>query len=122
MAATGNGDLGALLRYWRGVRGKSQLELSLDTGGSQRHISFVESGRSAPSRELLMAIAQALDVPLRERNALLLAAGYAPLYPDGAWDADDMLVVTRALRRMLRQHEPYPAIVMDRHWNVLLAN
>ena len=122
MASTTGNELGALLRYWRDVRGKSQLELSFDTGGSQRHISFIESGRSAPSRELLMDIAQALDVPLRERNTLLLAAGYAPIYPDDAWNADQADGVNRALQRMLRQHEPYPAIVMDRHWNVLLTN
>ncbi|MES2346666.1 MAG: helix-turn-helix transcriptional regulator [Pseudomonadota bacterium] len=122
MPSTANNDLGSLLRYWRDVRGKSQLELSFDTGGSQRHISFIESGRSVPGRELLMDIAQALDVPLRERNTLLLAAGYAPIYPDGAWNAGEMDGVTRALQRMLRQHEPYPALVMDRHWNVLQTN
>lgn len=115
-------DLGSLLRYWRDVRGKSQLELSIDTGGSQRHISFIESGRSVPGRGLLMDIAQALDVPLRERNTLLLAAGYAPMYAEAAWSADETDGVTRALQRMLRQHEPYPALVMDRYWNVLQTN
>ncbi len=114
--------LGALLRRWRGLRGKSQLDLSFDTGISQRHISFVESGRSAPSRHKLMDIAQALDIPLRERNTLLLAAGYAPIYPEGAWDAPEMQSVAKALKRILRQHEPFPAVVMDRHWNVLMAN
>ena len=114
--------LGTLLRRWRGLRGKSQLDLSLDTGISQRHISFVESGRSAPSRHKLMDIAQALDIPLRERNTLLLAAGYAPIYPEGAWDAPEMRSVVSALKRILRQHEPYPAVVMDRYWNVLMAN
>ena len=115
-------ELGVLLRHWRNLRGKSQLDLSLDSGMSQRHLSFVESGRSGPSREKLMAIAEALDVPLRERNTLLLAAGYAPLYADTAWDAPEMKSVTRALDRMLRQHEPFPAVVMDRYWNVLMAN
>jgi len=115
-------ELGALLRQWRDRRGKSQFDLSLDTGISQRHISFIESGRSVPSRQALMEIAQGLEVPLRERNFLLLAAGYAPVYPDAAWDAPEMRQVTQALDRMLRQHEPYPAMVMDRHWNVLQTN
>lgn len=91
-------------------------------GISQRHISFVESGRSVPSRALLLALANALEVPLRDRNALLLAAGYAPMYAEPAWDADEMRVVHRALQRMLEQHEPYPALVLDRHWNVLMSN
>jgi transcriptional regulator with XRE-family HTH domain len=98
------------------------LDVSLDAGISQRHISFIESGRSVPSRRLLTAVAEALDIPLRERNMLLLAAGYAPLYSEGAWDAPEMGVVTDALRRMLRLHEPFPAVVMDRHWNVLMTN
>jgi transcriptional regulator with XRE-family HTH domain len=115
-------ELGVLLRHWRDVRSKSQLDLSLDTGVSQRHISFIESGRSLPGRQTLMDIAQALDVPLRDRNTLLLAAGYAPIYADGAWDAKEMQSVTGALARMLRQHEPFPAVVMDRHWNVLMTN
>ena len=115
-------ELGKLLCRWRGLRGKSQLALAIDTGISQRHLSFVESGRSVPGRETLLKIARALDVPLRDRNALLLAAGYAPVYPDVSWDAAEMSSITTALRRMLRQHEPFPAVVMDRHWNVLLAN
>ncbi len=114
--------LGTLLRQWRDTRGRSQLALSMDMGVSQRHISFVESGRSVPSRALLLGIANALDVPLRDRNALLLAAGYAPMYAEAAWDAAEMRVVHRALERMLRQHEPYPALVTDRHWNVLMTN
>src|SRR6202140_780339 len=115
-------ELGVLLRHWRDVRGKSQLDLSLDTGVSQKQISFVESGRSAPSRSTLTAIAQALDIPLRDRNTLLLAAGYAPIYSEGAWNAPEMQSVTSALERMLRQHEPFPAMVMDRYWNVLMTN
>src|SRR5215469_16141365 len=105
-------ELGDLLRYWREIRGKSQLDLSLDTGGSQRHISFIENGRSVPSRQILMEIAQALDVPLRDRNLLLLAAGYAPVYSEGAWDGPEMKTITGVLERMLRQHEPFPAVVM----------
>ena len=116
------GPVGALLRHWRDLRRKSQLDLSLDTGVSQRHLSFIEVGRSAPSRQVLIDIAIALDMPLRDRNTLLLAGGYAPIYPDGAWDGPEMRTVTRALERMLRQHEPFPALVMDRYWDVLMTN
>jgi transcriptional regulator with XRE-family HTH domain len=115
-------NLGVLLRYWRDLRGRSQLDLSFDAGISQKQISFVESGRSVPGRQTLMAIAQALDVPLRDRNALLLAAGYAPMFSENAWDSVEMAAVTNALKRMLRQHEPFPALVMDRYWNVLMTN
>jgi transcriptional regulator with XRE-family HTH domain len=115
-------DLGVLLRHWRDRRGRSQFDLALDAGVSQRHISFIESGRSVPGRQVLMAIAQGLDVPLRDRNALLLAAGYAPLYSEGAWNAPEMQSITKALERILRQHEPFPAVVMDRYWNVLMTN
>lgn len=119
---SGDHELGGLLRYWRQRRGKSQLDLSLDAGISQRHISFVESGRSVPSRDLLVVLSQALDIPLRERNILLLASGYAPIYGDAAWDAPEMAVVTRAVERVLLQQEPHPALVMDRNWDVLKTN
>ena len=102
-------DLGELLRYWRDARGKSQLGLSLDSGLSQRHLSFIESSRSTPGRQALLDIAQALDIPLRERNTLLLSAGYAPIYSENEWSALDMQSITRALERTLRQHEPFPA-------------
>jgi transcriptional regulator with XRE-family HTH domain len=115
-------ELGELLRHWRDTRGKSQLDLSLDCGLSQRHLSFVESGRSVPSRQALLDIAQALDIPLRDRNILLLAAGYAPIYAEAAWNAPEMQSISRALERVLRQHEPFPAVVMDRYWNVTIAN
>jgi transcriptional regulator with XRE-family HTH domain len=115
-------ELGELLRYWRDARGVSQLDLSLDAGISQRQISFIESGRSVPGRDTLLTLAQTLDVPLRERNALLLAAGYAPIYSDAPWNAQEMHGVIRALERVVRQHEPFPAIVLDRHWNVLMTN
>jgi transcriptional regulator with XRE-family HTH domain len=115
-------ELGVLLRHWRDLRGKSQFDLSFDAGVSQRQISFIETGRSAPNRQTLLDIAQALDIPLRDRNTLLLAAGYAPIYAEGAWNAPEMQSVTKALERMLRQHEPFPALVMDRYWNVLMAN
>ncbi|HKT26843.1 helix-turn-helix transcriptional regulator [Dyella sp.] len=115
-------DLGAILRHWREVRGASQLGLALDAGMSQRHLSFIESGRSVPSRQALSSIVQSLDVPLRERNAVFLAAGYAPVYSEAPWNAVEMQGITRALDRMLHQHNPYPAMVMDRYWNVLAAN
>ena len=113
---------GGLLRYWRGQRGKSQLDLSLDSGVSQRHISFVESGRSVPSRDLLLTLSQSLEIPLRERNALLLAGGYAPVYRESTLDMPEMAQVMRAVDRVLMQHEPHPALVMDRYWNVLKTN
>ena len=115
-------ELGALLRHWRDTRGKSQLDLSIDAGVSQRHISFIESGRSLPGRQTLLDFAQALDIPLRDRNTLLLAAGYAPIYSEGAWNAPEMQSITKALERVLRQHEPFPALVMDRYWYVTLKN
>src|SRR5260370_40894171 len=115
-------ELGVLLRHWRDLRGKSQFDLSLDTGVSQRHVSFIESGRSVPGRQTLLEIAQTLDIPLRDRNTLLLAAGYAPIYSDGAWNGPEMQSVTSALERMLRQHEPFPAVVLDRYWDVLMTN
>ena len=116
------GELGDLLRHWRDLRGKSQLDLSLDAGVSQRHLSFIEIGRSLPSRQMLLDLAQALDIPLRDRNTLLLAGGYAPIYPDGAWDGPEMRSITSALERMLKQHEPFPALVMDRYWTVVMTN
>jgi transcriptional regulator with XRE-family HTH domain len=115
-------QLGPLLRYWRQERGKSQLDLSMDTGISQRHLSFVESGRSAPSRDFLSIVSDALNVPLRERNVLLLASGYAPQFTEQTMDAEQMAIVTRAIDRMLQQHEPHPALVLDRHWNVVRTN
>jgi transcriptional regulator with XRE-family HTH domain len=115
-------QLGEMLRYWRHVRAKSQLDLSLDTGISQRHLSFVESGRSAPSRDFLSIVSEALNIPLRERNVLLLASGYAPVYGEQTIDAEQMAIVTRAIDRMLQQHEPHPALVLDRYWNVIRTN
>jgi transcriptional regulator with XRE-family HTH domain len=119
---TTDNELGELLRNWRDLRGISQLNLSLDAGVSQRHISFIESGRSVPSRQMLIDVAQALDVPLRERNTLLQAAGYPPFYSEGPLDALEMRSIRKALDRMLSQHSPFPAVVMDRYWNVFMAN
>lgn len=115
-------SVGDLMRYWRGVRGLSQLDLALDTSVSQRHISFVESGRSVPSRKLLVTFSEALGIPLRERNALLLAAGYAPLYQEPTLDDATMAVVSGAMVQMLRNHEPHPALLIDRYWNVVRTN
>src|SRR5215475_11249561 len=121
-SGTTSNPAGVLLRRWRDIRGKTQLDLSFDAGVSQKHISFVESGRSTPSRQMLVDLAQALDVPLRGRNELLMAAGYAPLYSDQGLDTPLLESIGKALQRMLRQHEPFPAIVMDRHWNVVMNN
>jgi transcriptional regulator with XRE-family HTH domain len=114
--------VGRLLRHWRQARGMSQLALALRAGVTQRHVSFVESGRSRPGRQMVLTLAGVLDVPLRERNQLLLAAGYAPVYPEDGLVGPDSAQVRAALERMLAGHEPYPAVVMDRHWNVLLTN
>jgi len=113
---------GELLRDWRRRRSVSQLELSLEAEISTRHISFVETGRSRPSREIIVRLAESLDVPLRERNALLLAAGYAPIYGERPLQSPEMEPVRGALERFLRAHEPYPALVVDRHHNLLSAN
>ncbi len=117
----GRPPLGDLLRYWRGMRGMSQLDLALDSGVSQKHISFLETGRSTPSRQMVLDLAHALGIPLRERNAIILAAGYAPVYVQ---DPPDKLPaeVDKAVQRMLRQHEPFPALVMDRYWSVVATN
>lgn len=114
--------LGDLLRAWRGMKKRSQLDLALDAGVSQRHLSFIESGRAHPSREMILQLSEALDMPLRERNRLLLAAGYAPVYQRRSLETADMAAVRQALDMMLRHHDPFPAIVVDRQWNLLLAN
>ncbi len=100
----------------------SQLSLSTEAGVTPRHVSFVESGRANPSREMVLTLARALDVPLRERNQMLLAAGYAPLYRETGLDAGELAEVRAALDRMLAHHEPFPAVVMDRHWNLVMSN
>jgi transcriptional regulator with XRE-family HTH domain len=121
-AVEARAGIGELLRHWRRVRGKSQLDLAGDARTTARYVSFVETGRAQPSRRMVVRLARALDVPLRERNALLLAAGYAPLYPAGALDSPQLERVTAALSAMLVQHEPFPAVVMDRGWNVVRVN
>jgi transcriptional regulator with XRE-family HTH domain len=114
--------LGELLRRWRGQRRMSQLDLASQAGVSPRHLSFVETGRSKPSREMVLHLAEQLDVPLRDRNALLLAAGYAPAYAESTLDEPELLSVREALRVMLRNHDPLPALVVDRRWDLVDAN
>jgi len=113
---------GDTLRAWRGRRGLSQLDLALSAGVSQRHLSFLESGRSKPSREMVHLLASMLDMPLRQQNSLMLAAGFAPAWRETALDAPDMADVNRALDFLLQKHEPYPAFVVDRLWNLRRAN
>ena len=113
---------GSILRDWLAMRRVSQLDLALKTNISQRHISFVESGRSRPSREMVAKLAEGLDLPLRVRNEILLAAGYAPLYLERRLDLAEMKNARHALERILRHHEPYPAVVTDGAWNILLQN
>lgn len=113
---------GQLLSRWRQLRGKSQLDLAHEAEVSPRHVSFVETGRSTPSREMVLLLAAALHVPLRERNALLVAAGYAPQYRESALDAPELATARRALEVMLAHHEPHPAVVMNRRWDVVMAN
>jgi transcriptional regulator with XRE-family HTH domain len=113
---------GALLRGWRQRRRLSQLQLSLAADVSARHLSFVETGRSQPSRALLLRLAEQLDVPLRERNTLLVAAGYAPSYRERALDDAGLRAVRAAVDRLLAGHEPYPAVVVDRWWTMVAAN
>jgi transcriptional regulator with XRE-family HTH domain len=111
--------VGGLLREWRSRRRLSQLELSLEADVSTRHLSFVETGRAQPSRDMVVRLAERLEVPLRERNHLLLVAGYAPAYPETGLEDD---AIRAAVRQVLAGHEPHPAIVVDRHWEMLEAN
>ena len=103
-------------------RGASQLALALQSGVSQRHVSFLESGRAKPSREMVVQLSTALDVPLRQRNTMLLAAGFAPAYRESNLGAPELTPVRQAIDRMLKQQEPYPAVVIDRLWNLQQAN
>ena len=113
---------GPMLRAWRRRRGASQLSLALQSGVSQRHVSFLESGRARPSREMVVQLSTALDVPLRQRNEMLLAAGFAPAYRESNLAAPELAPMRRAIDFMLKQQEPYPAVVIDRLWNLLQAN
>lgn len=115
-------NFAAALRYWRGKRGHSQLRLSTESGISQRHISFLESERSQPSRELILKLGVVLDIPLRERNVMLLAAGFAPAFQERKMDDPELRAVKQALDFMLAQQAPYPALVVDRLWNLVMSN
>ncbi len=114
--------IGPVLREWRKRRRLSQLELALDAGISARHLSFVETGRSKPGRELLLRILEQLEVPFREQNRLLLASGHAPAYPERSLEDPELLPVREALDQILTGHEPYPAVAVDRGWNVVAVN
>jgi transcriptional regulator with XRE-family HTH domain len=120
--STANREVGDLLKDWRRRRRLSQLDLAIEAEVSPRHLSFVETGRSRPSRELVMHLAEHLDVPLRDRNALLLAAGFAPLFRQTPLEATEMTPVRDALDKILTSHEPFPALIVDRHWNLVTAN
>jgi transcriptional regulator with XRE-family HTH domain len=114
--------VGALLREWRERRRLSQLDLSCDAGISTRHLSFLETGRARPSREMLLHLADELKIPLRARNALLLAAGFAPAYAERSLDDPALTGVRRSIERVLEAHEPFPALVVDRGWRMVAAN
>jgi transcriptional regulator with XRE-family HTH domain len=114
--------IGELLRGWRERRRLSQLELAIQAEISTRHLSFVETGRAMPSRDMVLRLAEQLEVPLRERNHLLLAAGYAPIYPRTPLDSPALAPVRAAVRQVLTAHQPYPAIAVDRGWNLVEAN
>lgn len=114
--------VGPLLQYWRKARHMSQLALAHEAEVSPRHVCFIETGRARPSREMVLLLASVLDVPLRERNALLLAAGFAPMYKETHLDAPELASVRTALEAILRQQRPYPAVVMNRCWDLLATN
>jgi transcriptional regulator with XRE-family HTH domain len=115
-------SFGLLLKQWRSQRGFSQLDLAVTSQVSQRHISFLESGRAKPSREMVLQLAEVLEIPLRQQNLMLTAAGFAPIHAETDLSAPEMVSIRKALDFMLRQQEPYPAIVVDRYWNLLLTN
>jgi transcriptional regulator with XRE-family HTH domain len=121
-AVAGSTAFGAELRKWRNHRHLSQLALALRAEVSQRHLSFMESGRAQPSREMVLRLAEQLDLPLRERNQLLAAAGYAPIFAERSLDDHALRSVRAAVDQVLRGHEPFPALAVDRHWNLVAAN
>lgn len=114
--------VGKMVRSWRELRRFSQLEFGVEADVSQRHLSFIESGRAAPSREMVLHLAEYLDVTSRDRNVMLLAAGYSPIYGDRPLDDPTLSHAKAALELGLRAHEPYPALTVDRHWNIAGAN
>lgn len=115
-------SIGSLVRSWRAQRHLSQLDLATEAEISQKHLSFIESGRSAPSRDMVVTLAEHLDIPLRERNTLLLAAGFAPIYRDRPLDDPALLRARAAIDQVLKAHEPFPAMAVDRHWTLVSAN
>jgi len=122
MATVTSQSIGAFLREWRDRRRVTQLELALEAGVSARHLSFVETGRSKPGREMLLRVLDRLEVPFREQNRLLLAAGHAPAFPERSLEHAELQPVRDALDVILHGHEPYPAVVVDRTWNLVAAN
>jgi transcriptional regulator with XRE-family HTH domain len=114
--------VGSLLKSWRERRRKSQLELALDAEISTRHLSFVETGRAKPSREMILLLAENLQIPLRKRNKILLTAGYAPIFSEKTLDDVSLSAVREAIDLILQGHEPFPALAVDRHWNMVAAN
>ncbi|WP_122520375.1 helix-turn-helix domain-containing protein [Pannonibacter phragmitetus] len=119
---TDPGSIGAMLRVWRQRRRLSQLELALEAGISQRHLSFIESGRSVPGKDVVLRLAEQLNVPLRDRNPLLMAAGYAPMFAGRALEDPGMAAAREAVGTILKGFEPHPALAVDRHWNMVDAN
>ncbi|RQP24988.1 XRE family transcriptional regulator [Albitalea terrae] len=115
-------SFGHALRQWRGQRRLTQLDLSLQAGVSARHLSFVETGRASPSREMVLRLAHCLSVPMRERNAWLVAAGFAPMYRERSLDDPALADAMRSVQRLLDAQSPFPAMAMDRHWNVVASN
>jgi len=122
MSVSTHPPIGQVLRAWRQRRHVSQLDLASEAGVSTRHVSFIETGRATPSREMVLHLAEHLEVPLRERNSLLMAAGYAPLYRETTLDAPEMSAVRGALKKILDAHDPFPAVVVDRRWNRVATN
>jgi transcriptional regulator with XRE-family HTH domain len=122
VAVQSRAEVGSLLRRWRERRHVTQLELALNAGISARHLSFVETGRSKPGREMLLQVLEQLEIPLREQNRLLLAAGHAPAFPERSLDDPDLAPVRDAIDVILSGHEPYPAVAVDRVWNLIAAN
>src|SRR5262245_10998984 len=122
MPALSPSPVGTLLQRWRRTRQLSQLALATEAEISARHLSFLETGRARPSREMVLLLASALEIPLRERNELLLAAGFAPAYAESKLEAPALAPVRAALEAILRQQEPHPAVVMNRHWDILMTN
>jgi len=114
--------VGSLLKSWRERRRKSQLDLALDAEISTRHLSFVETGRAKPSREMILLLAEQLEIPLRERNKILIVGGYAPVFSERSFDDVSFSAARQAIELILKGHEPFPALAVDRHWNMVAAN